>query len=105
MALIECHECKKEISDQAKVCPGCGAKAPREPKSYAWLWTILILFGGFVWYSVVSGNDPKTKQMRIDRQAYELCMKEMKKTMGNPIVAGACEQMRAKFRANYNREP
>lgn len=105
MALIECHECKKEISDQAKVCPGCGAKAPREPKSYAWLWTILILFGGFVWYSVVRGNDPQVAQMRQDRAAYELCMDEMKKSMANPIVAGACEQLRTKFRAKYNREP
>ncbi|WP_213664288.1 zinc ribbon domain-containing protein [Stutzerimonas stutzeri] len=105
MALIECPECKKQISDQAKVCPGCGAKAPREPKSYAWLWTILILFAGFVWYSVVSGNDPKTKQMRVDRQAYQWCMDEMKKSLNNPIVAGACAKMRTEFRAKYNREP
>ena len=25
MALIECHECGKEISDSANYCPGCGA--------------------------------------------------------------------------------
>jgi predicted amidophosphoribosyltransferase len=25
MALINCHECKKEISDSASSCPGCGA--------------------------------------------------------------------------------
>ncbi len=25
MALIECHECGKEISDSATSCPGCGA--------------------------------------------------------------------------------
>ncbi len=24
MALITCSECKREISDQATVCPGCG---------------------------------------------------------------------------------
>lgn len=105
MALIECPECKKQISDQAKVCPGCGAKPPQEPKSYAWLWTILILLVGFVWYAMARDSDPQVRQMRQDRAAYELCMKEMKKAMGNPVVAGACEQMRAKFRANYNREP
>ena len=27
MALIKCHECEKEISDEAKVCPHCGVKA------------------------------------------------------------------------------
>ena len=26
MALIHCNECGKEISDQATVCPNCGAK-------------------------------------------------------------------------------
>ncbi len=26
MALIECHECKKQISSEAANCPGCGAK-------------------------------------------------------------------------------
>lgn len=25
MALIQCHECGKEISDSATTCPGCGA--------------------------------------------------------------------------------
>jgi hypothetical protein len=25
MALINCHECSKEISDSASFCPGCGA--------------------------------------------------------------------------------
>lgn len=105
MALIECLECKRQISDQAEACPGCGARRPKEPRSFAWLWTLLIMFGGFVWYSVASGNDPKTKQMRIDRQAYEWCMDEVKKTVGNPIVAGSCAEMRTKFRAKYNREP
>lgn len=31
MALMNCHECKKQISTEAKVCPNCGAKA-RPPK-------------------------------------------------------------------------
>ena len=26
MAIIQCHECKKDISDAAEVCPGCGSK-------------------------------------------------------------------------------
>ena len=34
MALIACHECGKEISDQAEACPHCGApvKKPEPPK-------------------------------------------------------------------------
>lgn len=33
MALIECKECKKEISDGAKICPNCGAKTEKAKKS------------------------------------------------------------------------
>lgn len=29
MALIQCDECKREISDRAKACPGCGAPVAR----------------------------------------------------------------------------
>ena len=32
MALIACHECKKEVSTEAKTCPSCGAKV-RNPAS------------------------------------------------------------------------
>ncbi|MEJ2610244.1 MAG: zinc-ribbon domain-containing protein [Candidatus Thiodiazotropha sp.] len=32
MALIECHECGKQISDSATSCPGCGA--PVRVKQY-----------------------------------------------------------------------
>jgi hypothetical protein len=100
MALIECHECKREISDQAKVCPGCGAKVRGEPKSYAWLWTILILLAGFVWYSTVT-----TKEQRQDQMAYELCMQTLKHNPGNAVAAGACAMLREKFKAKYHREP
>ena len=37
MALITCHECKKEISDSAKSCPHCGAK----PKASTSLFTLV----------------------------------------------------------------
>ncbi|WP_292839340.1 zinc ribbon domain-containing protein [Methylotenera sp.] len=34
MALVKCHECGKDVSTEAKVCPSCGAKVvkPKEPK-------------------------------------------------------------------------
>lgn len=33
MSLIECSECKKEISDKAHKCPNCGAPTPTiEPR-------------------------------------------------------------------------
>lgn len=34
MALIACPECKKEISDKAKVCPYCGIESPKVEEPY-----------------------------------------------------------------------
>jgi len=33
MALINCTECKKEISDKATACPGCGAPIKKSDNS------------------------------------------------------------------------
>lgn len=32
MALIECPECKAQVSDQAKACPQCGYSLPKQPR-------------------------------------------------------------------------
>ena len=47
MALIECFECKKQISDQAKTCPHCGV---RLKKSHPIRTTLIILFCLFLVY-------------------------------------------------------
>lgn len=45
MALINCHECKKQVSTEAKKCPSCGAtvKIPKKPTS-----KIVIFFLGLL---------------------------------------------------------
>lgn len=45
MAMIECKECKKEVSQKAKTCPHCGMKSPglKEPTKAETLGGILIL--------------------------------------------------------------
>lgn len=45
MAMINCHECRAEISSEARACPKCGAKVPR---TKWWLWIPLALVGGFL---------------------------------------------------------
>ena len=39
MALIECHECGREISTEAKACPQCGArnKSRKQSKFLKWI--------------------------------------------------------------------
>ncbi len=75
MALIECGECKRQISDRAPACPGCGApiaasvpvqhvasihrpsvveEAPKRSNSRAWL-LALLAGAAFIFYRVSSG--------------------------------------------------
>jgi predicted nucleic acid-binding Zn ribbon protein len=54
MALIKCHECGKEISTEAKVCPQCGAKNKnrRKSKIITFGGTFILLFGIFAVYTI-----------------------------------------------------
>ncbi len=45
MALINCVECSKEISDQAKFCPHCGAPLKKKGKGFAVASLVLGIIG------------------------------------------------------------
>lgn len=49
MALLNCSECKKEISSLATVCPGCGAQINKANKTSPLVWWVLafIIVGVF----------------------------------------------------------
>lgn len=70
MALIPCHECKSEISSDAKVCPKCGAKIdhPNVP-----LRVILILIVVFIGIGVIQDYTPKGREKVKDRAELEEC--------------------------------
>ena len=51
--MIKCKYCSKEIADNAKSCPGCGAK--NKKPIYKRPWFILIVFVVIV--GIISGND------------------------------------------------
>lgn len=67
MAIANCRECGKEVSDQAKTCPHCGVSAPVQ--KVAWLW--VIVFGILVALMVKScvSNDPTPKNEPEDPHA------------------------------------
>jgi len=44
MALVKCKECGEEVSNKAKTCPKCGAKAPKKTSAFTWLVLIFIIF-------------------------------------------------------------
>ncbi len=35
MALVVCHECEREVGDQAEFCPHCGIKSPGRTKRFS----------------------------------------------------------------------
>lgn len=65
MALINCPECKKEISDSVKTCPHCGfvinseQEKPKKKKKGCFTWVLLIiaiLLAFFYFYGKNSGS-------------------------------------------------
>lgn len=51
MSLIECKECKKQISDKAKTCPHCGAKVK---KSHPVRLVLMILLGACIGFVIIA---------------------------------------------------
>lgn len=62
MALIQCEECSKEISDKAKVCPHCGVNLSKSEGfafKYRWfIYVAVILF--LIWRFGLQGNETKS---------------------------------------------
>lgn len=47
MALINCHECGKQVSDTAQICPNCGAPV-RATQQRILKWNLTVLAIGMV---------------------------------------------------------
>jgi hypothetical protein len=62
MSLTVCHECKRDVSTEAKKCPGCGAKirAPKKPMSSTTKLLLSILALAFC--ASISIQSQKTKE-------------------------------------------
>lgn len=51
MALIECPDCKHQVSTDAQTCPQCGARTKPKPFKW-WLWAPLGLVAMFLLYGL-----------------------------------------------------
>lgn len=76
MAMIACHECKKEVSSQAKTCPHCGA-AVQSGSRIGWAVGIGIVMFIFMMGMVISNSSsspeaPKSSPSPISITAEEL---------------------------------
>jgi uncharacterized paraquat-inducible protein A len=54
MALVKCHECGKEISAQAAVCPSCGA--PAKKKTSPVTVVVAVLIAAVAVFAVLGGQ-------------------------------------------------
>lgn len=63
MAIIQCRECHKEASDEANVCPHCGAPFPakKEYRGKGFEWKSKLTVYGFPLVHIAVGKDAKGK--------------------------------------------
>ena len=73
MALVKCKECGEQVSNKAKTCPKCGAKAPRKTSLFTWLVLGFIIFiiyvsnqGRPAYVSTSPSNSAKAKITELD---------------------------------------
>ena len=85
MALIECKECKTKISKQAKVCPSCGAPAPKKTSLFTWI-VVAVLSLGFI--GVMTGNKASNTPSTVSTPAgTSMAATEPPKRNPGPAVA------------------
>lgn len=94
MTLIQCRECKNDVSDSAKACPKCGAKMPRKTsrglKLFAWLIGISMVASIFVSANApspapLSAADAAVKaKQEAEFQAVVLKVRALKASVKNP---------------------
>ena len=113
MAMIDCSECGKSISDQASSCPACGApnRAYRKPMSGFLIFVIIVvvLFVLFLIFGAVVGSTPEEKAKQQERDAIEYCKKQVTNPSLEPdaqrFASRTCDYMVDKFRVKYHDEP
>lgn len=79
MALINCKECHKEISDKAEICPHCGAKPYKPSGCFVFIAGALVLFGlaGLTSNSKNQNNTPNATDITsLQKPALEETPKE-----------------------------
>lgn len=104
--MMVCSECAKEMSDQAKACPHCGAAKPG-----SWFWLKLLLAVGSCLFllAMAIGFSSKDDGRGHDRDAIKLCWKEQSRKSLDPgtsrFIASTCEMMEQNFKLKYNASP
>ncbi|MGE4299475.1 MAG: zinc-ribbon domain-containing protein [Desulfovibrionaceae bacterium] len=76
MALIKCHECKREVSTEATICPHCGAAIKSKRKIGCLSLIAIVLFLGWIGSSTDKKNDTSSGQVVKSQNARPETRKE-----------------------------
>lgn len=67
MALINCKDCGKEVSTEAKACPHCGAKPPKTPSKHGFPIAAILIIGIIAWLNH-QASIPESPEARAERE-------------------------------------
>jgi hypothetical protein len=90
VALLNCKECNRQVSTEAKRCPNCGAKAPKKPVS-TWQAVFIIAIFSILIYSCnkieQTPLSPQEKLQKTIRHVAYACGNSIKETLNDPKSA------------------
>lgn len=87
MALIQCKDCKAQISNSAKACPACGAPPPKKTSLLVKL--ILGIFVIGVLKSAFTENPPPTAAAAPIENPAEIAAKKAENAVFRTVLLGA----------------
>lgn len=97
MALINCPECGKEVSEQAKICPNCGYKIKRMKSSVKLLVDIIILaviaIAGYIFV-----DNLHLKPRNVSQQVYDAGVEMV--NIADQVLKGKLTQSEASEKAD-----
>lgn len=110
MALRECPECKKQVSDQATACPGCGVKLKPKQKltlKHYIILAVAVLIGIGILQSRHPSTGPKpgeqdaaTKAAGGDRDMERFRKRVEKQMAAGDVVATSAARMYSDYNSN-----
>ncbi|MCX9105894.1 DUF4875 domain-containing protein [Aeromonas veronii] len=88
MALVKCKECKKEVSNSAKVCPHCGIKNPAVTAKDYILGVIGLIVIVFVIKSCTGSDEKPTESKAASSKVEEVKPREIGEAKPYTIISG-----------------
>src|SRR5690349_21197547 len=99
--MIACEECEKELSDQARACPHCGApnrSAPMRGGSKAVLYVIGVIVGLVVLITLFGMLQPEDPVKREAKEAIKRCY-------ATGMAISQCDGLRDNYKNTYGESP